>query len=119
MVIRVEAPKAFLKLFLAILAGGVLLAAAILPFAGAGGWVVNASTDTMNSNVQDISENNSVPLRSRITDRDGKTIAWVYNQNRTEVPSDKISQAMKDSIVAIEDRRFYDHNGVDLSLIHI
>ena len=55
-----------------------------------------------------------MPLRSRITDRDGKTIAWVYNQNRTEVPSDKISQAMKDSIVAIEDRRFYDHNGVDI-----
>lgn len=114
MVIAVDAPKAFLKLFLAILAGGVLLAAAILPFAGAGGWVVNASTDTMNSNVQDISENNSVPLRSRITDRDGKTIAWVYNQNRTEVPSDKISQAMKDSIVAIEDRRFYQHKGVDI-----
>lgn len=114
MVIAVEAPKAFLKLFLAILAGGVLLAAAILPFAGAGGWVVNASTDAMNSNVQDISENNTVPLRSRITDRDGKTIAWVYNQNRTEVPSDKISQAMKDSIVAIEDRRFYQHNGVDI-----
>lgn len=114
MVIAVEAPKAFLKLFLAILAGGVLLAAAILPFAGAGGWVVNASTDAMNSNVQDISENNTVPLRSRITDRDGKTIAWVYNQNRTEVPSDKISQEMKDSIVAIEDRRFYQHKGVDI-----
>jgi len=114
MVIAVEAPKAFLKLFLAILAGGVLLAAAILPFAGAGGWVVNASTDAMNSNVQDISENNTVPLRSRITDRDGKTIAWVYNQNRTEVPSDKISQKMKDSIVAIEDRRFYQHKGVDI-----
>lgn len=109
-----DAPKPFLKLFLAILAGGVLLAAAILPFAGASGWVVNASTDTMNSNVQDISENNTVPLRSRITDRDGKTIAWVYNQNRTEVPSKKISRAMKDSIVAIEDRRFYDHKGVDI-----
>ena len=67
MVIAVEAPKAFLKLFLAILAGGVLLAAAILPFAGAGGWVVNASTDAMNSNAQDISENNTVPLRSRPT----------------------------------------------------
>ena len=114
MVIAVEAPKAFLKLFLAILAGGMLLAAAILPFAGAGGWVVNASTDAMNSNVQDISENNTVPLRSRITDRDSKTIAWVYNQNRTEVPSDKISQEMKDSIVAIEDRRFYQHKGVDI-----
>lgn len=114
MVIRVEAPKAFLRLFLAILAGGVLLAAAILPFAGAGGWMVNASTDTMNSSVKDISENNTVPLRSRITDRNGKTIAWVYNQNRTEVPSDKISQAMKDSIVAIEDRRFYEHEGVDI-----
>ncbi|HIW95678.1 MAG TPA: penicillin-binding protein [Candidatus Corynebacterium gallistercoris] len=99
---------------LAVLTAGALLAAAILPFAGVGGWAVSASTETMNSNLQDITENNTIPLTTRVTDRDGKTLAWLYEQNRTEVPSEKISQAMKDSIVAIEDRRFYEHGGVDM-----
>ena len=35
------------------------------------------------------------------------------NQNRQAVTSDQISPAMKAAIVAIEDRRFYQHNGVD------
>ena len=35
------------------------------------------------------------------------------NQNRQAVTSDQISPAMKAAIIAIEDRRFYQHNGVD------
>ena len=41
-------------------------------------------------------------------------IATFYSQNRVYVPLAKISQEMQDAIVAIEDQRFYEHNGVDV-----
>jgi penicillin-binding protein 1A len=36
------------------------------------------------------------------------------NQNRILVPADQISPAMKHAIIAIEDKRFYEHPGVDV-----
>ncbi|MBC2682403.1 penicillin-binding protein [Corynebacterium sp. 4HC-13] len=102
------------RLLAAILAGGLLCALALAPFTAAGAWMVNSSVETMNSNLQDISANDKLPQTSTITDRNGKPIAWIYKQHRYEVSPSDISQEMKDSIVAIEDRRFYEHNGVDI-----
>ena len=50
-------------------------------------------------------------------DADGVTpvqLATVYSQNREEVTWDEVSQAVKDATVAGEDRRFYEHGGVDV-----
>ncbi|MDF1479067.1 transglycosylase domain-containing protein [Leifsonia sp. H3M29-4] len=41
-------------------------------------------------------------------------IATVYDQNREEVPYDQISQYALDAAVDGEDRRFFDHGGVDM-----
>jgi membrane peptidoglycan carboxypeptidase len=41
-------------------------------------------------------------------------IATVYDQNRQEVAWDGVSQFLKDAAVAGEDRRFYQHGGVDV-----
>ena len=41
-------------------------------------------------------------------------IAQVYSQNREEVKWEGVSQFLKDATVAGEDRRFYEHGGVDL-----
>jgi len=38
-------------------------------------------------------------------------------ENRIIVPSDRISEAMKDAIIAVEDRRFYENEGVDLRAV--
>src|SRR5699024_12829055 len=86
----------------------------MLPFASLGGAVVNSSANTMNANFADIETNKSLPQASTVLDREGNTIASVYDQRRFAVPADKISDAMKESIVAIEDRRVYEHNGVGL-----
>ena len=47
---------------------------------------------------------------------DGKTILAVLRgaESRVLVDSDQIAPMMKQAIVAIEDRRFYDHRGVDV-----
>lgn len=98
----------------AILAGALLVALTVAPAAGAAGWLITSSTKTMNENVQDISESTSLPVRSRILDRQGNLLAWVYNQNRQPVKFNQIADSMKQSIIAIEDRRFYEHRGVDV-----
>jgi Membrane carboxypeptidase (penicillin-binding protein) len=41
-------------------------------------------------------------------------IASVYEQNREEVSLDQMSDNLKNAAVAGEDRRFYDHGGIDL-----
>lgn len=66
----------------------------------------------MRSNLADLTSG-VTPGVSTITDVNGKPFAWVYDQYRISVPSEKISPNMKKAIVAIEDRRFYEHDGVD------
>ncbi|WP_164479081.1 transglycosylase domain-containing protein [Nakamurella antarctica] len=94
------------------LIGGVLVAILLLPYAAAAGLgatqVAQAveGTDTVNMNLP-------APERTVIQDKNGKPFAYLYDQNRTWVPFGDISQYLKDSIVSIEDRRFFDHFGVD------
>ena len=55
-----------------------------------------------------------VPIVSTMVDAAGNPIAWLFTQRRWEVPGDRIADTMKLAIVSIEDRRFGEHNGVDL-----
>ncbi|MGH7576926.1 MAG: transglycosylase domain-containing protein, partial [Longimicrobiales bacterium] len=50
---------------------------------------------------------------SILLDRDGNEISKLYVKRRIVVPTDSIAEVMQDAIVAIEDRRFREHNGVD------
>jgi penicillin-binding protein len=57
----------------------------------------------------------ALPQKSRLYASDGKTIiATFYAQNRTVVPLRRISQYMQRAMVAREDRRFFEHSGVDM-----
>ncbi len=42
-------------------------------------------------------------------------VATVYDQNRQEIPYDQISPYALNAAVAGEDKRFYDHGGIDIS----
>ena len=44
----------------------------------------------------------------------GDTLQEFYSQNRTVVPLERIPAHLQDAVVSIEDRRFYDHYGIDL-----
>jgi penicillin-binding protein 1A len=51
---------------------------------------------------------------SVVYDQNGTKLATLTNnQGRILLDSDEISPVMKEAVVAIEDRRFYEHNGVD------
>ncbi|MBU2601580.1 MAG: PBP1A family penicillin-binding protein, partial [Actinobacteria bacterium] len=52
---------------------------------------------------------------SRIYAADGTLLAYLHGvENRTIIGHERIPKVMKDALVAIEDERYYQHNGVDL-----
>ncbi|WP_278235471.1 transglycosylase domain-containing protein [Isoptericola sp. AK164] len=92
--------------------GGVLAAGFVIP-AVAG---VNAMADSTVEIYDDVpAELEPRPLsqQSRIYASNGKLLATFYYQNRIVKPLDEISEHMQNAVIAIEDERFYEHNGVD------
>jgi 1A family penicillin-binding protein len=53
------------------------------------------------------------PQATVVMDRRGKPAFSFYTEQRIDVPLDQVSPHMVDAIVAVEDRRFYAHHGVD------
>lgn len=49
-----------------------------------------------------------------IETKDGKVIGRLYNENRMLTTLEEVPQHVKDAFIAIEDRRFYEHSGVDV-----
>ncbi|WP_308126503.1 penicillin-binding protein [Rhodococcoides corynebacterioides] len=91
---------------------GALLAGVMFPLAGGFGYASNRAADTVDNVSAELVEG-TVPAVSTMVDAAGNPIAWLYEQRRFEVPSDRISNEMKLAIVSIEDRRFAEHDGVD------
>jgi len=68
--------------------------------------------------INEQTQRNTIWAQATANPADGYVqIATVYAENREEVAWDEVSQYIKDATVAGEDRRFYDHNGVDVQSI--
>lgn len=50
---------------------------------------------------------------TRIFSKDGQLIATLFRENRTWVPLASLPKALPKALLAVEDRRFYKHSGVD------
>jgi membrane peptidoglycan carboxypeptidase len=94
------------------LVAGLLLAGVTFPLIGGVGLVSNDASDTVSATSSDLAAG-QLPLVTTVTDRAGAPLAYLYDQNRQPTPADQIAPTMKAAIVAIEDRRFYEHEGVD------
>jgi 1A family penicillin-binding protein len=55
-----------------------------------------------------------VPQATQVFDANGRPVSSLFVQNRTVVPSGDIPNALKQGTVAVEDKRFYEHPGIDL-----
>ena len=100
------------KMGWACLLASVIVAALLFPVAGGVGLMSNRASDIVANGSAQLLEGD-VPAVTTMVDAKGNTIAWLYSQRRFEVPGDQIADAMKLAIVAIEDKRFAEHNGVD------
>jgi len=56
-------------------------------------------------------------LSSYIYDKDEHEVANIYVENRVPIEFEKIPDSVKSAFLAIEDIRFYNHNGLDLRRI--
>ena len=91
---------------------GVVAAALMFPVAGSIGLLLNRASEVVAGSSAQVLVGD-VPRVSTMVDAAGNPIAWLYSQRRFEVPTDQIANTIKLAIVAIEDKRFAEHNGVD------
>ncbi|MHB1172651.1 MAG: transglycosylase domain-containing protein [Lacisediminihabitans sp.] len=98
---------------------GVLVAAMITPTLALTSVTAN-NTIGVFDNLPDFIRLGTQSQQNTIyANRDGKPvqIASTFRQNRKEVGWNDVSQFVKDAVVAGEDRRFYDHGGVDITSV--
>jgi len=115
--VRPRTPATFLGRVLALALGsvvaGVVLGLMLLPLAGGAG-VLTRDVVRQFESLPDTLTEPPLPERTAILASDGSLLATLYYQNRIEVPFESIAPSMRQAIIAIEDARFLDHNGVDV-----
>jgi len=93
--------------------GGVLLAGLALPAVTLAGQATNGTAQIFES-LPDAFNETDLPQSSNIYASDGTTLlATFYTENRIVVPLEEISPWMQKAQVDVEDKRFWEHNGVD------
>jgi membrane peptidoglycan carboxypeptidase len=55
-----------------------------------------------------------VPERSVVLDRNGRALAYFWDQDRQSVATNRMAKVVRDAAVAVEDARFWSNKGVDL-----
>jgi membrane peptidoglycan carboxypeptidase len=92
--------------------GGLLAAGLVMPSVA----TTNVIAQTSVRLFDDLpSELETIPLseKSTLLTADGTVLAEFYSQNRIVVRLDQMSQAMRNAVLAVEDKRFYEHGGID------
>ncbi len=100
---------------------GILVTAAVAPAVALSGI---AATNTINVfdnlpeylSIDRLAQKSNIYASTNAEDPVGTRVllASFYEQNRVDVPSDAISQFVKDAAIAGEDPRFMEHGGVDV-----
>ncbi|MCY7340990.1 MAG: penicillin-binding protein [Pseudonocardia sp.] len=93
------------------LVAGTVLAAVLVPPIGAAGALAAAATAGSRTSAPSLA--GDLPAVTTVTDSTGAPLAYLYDQYRTPVTATQIAPAMLGAVVAIEDRRFFAHGGVD------
>jgi penicillin-binding protein 1A len=107
----VKALKFCLKFLLTVAVGSAALAGSLTLLAPASEPLTHATTPIGKLELTI----NAPPARSLIYDRSGALVTTLAAEDRSPVRLRDIPQVLIDAVISIEDRKFYEHNGVDLS----
>jgi membrane peptidoglycan carboxypeptidase len=92
----------------------VVVSAMAAPWAIGAGWIASKAATTLTDTRCDVVEQ-PLPQRTTILARDGRTvIATLFVQDRTPLALADVPTFLIRALVATEDRRFFEHHGVDL-----
>ncbi|SDE35733.1 transglycosylase domain-containing protein [Glycomyces harbinensis] len=95
------------------LLAGLAIAALLFPLAAMAGLSAKAGFSQIDTLSVEVTETDP-PLTSYVYASDGETlISLFYDEFRRHVTLDEVAPVMQQAMVAAEDSRFYDHNGVD------
>jgi membrane peptidoglycan carboxypeptidase len=92
---------------------GVVVAAAAFPALGFTGLTAKAASDSFQNLPAEL-KTPPLPQTSYLYAADGTLITSFYDENRELVKLADVPQVMRDAMVAAEDVRFYEHQGVDM-----
>jgi len=95
---------------------GVLVTITVAPAVALTGVAASSAIGVFDS-IPDYFDLEELPQRNEIwahQDNGYVQVATIFDQNREQVPYTQISPYVVDGLVAAEDRRFFDHGGVDI-----
>jgi len=75
---------------------------------------VSCASDVPCVTLAELRHGAALPEAIHIYDRNGDLLADVAGPRRRAIPDERIPERVKDAWVAVEDRRFWDHGGVDV-----
>src|SRR5436305_10957166 len=78
-------------------------------------WSVLGADLRAEANTFDLSKLEQMESASVIVDRNNKIFGQIYVENRETVPYDQLPRDLINAVVAVEDSKFYQHHGYDLS----
>ncbi|MEN8229256.1 MAG: transglycosylase domain-containing protein [Bacteroidota bacterium] len=99
-------PKRLLKIFFYLLAGLVLIQGALILLVFAGVFGKLPDTQALKK-IQN-------PIATEVYSADGVLMGTYYIQNRQYLEPSEITDAIRNALIATEDIRFHNHNGIDL-----
>lgn len=77
------------------------------------GWVYVTAEYERRASEFDLAQLEKMEAASIILDREGKQMGKIFIQNRNPVALDQIAPMMVKAVIAAEDNKFYQHDGVD------
>jgi membrane peptidoglycan carboxypeptidase len=92
--------------------GGVLAAGLALPGVALANGAANLSVQAFEDLPTELNTT-ALPQKSVILASDGTQLATFFTENRVVVPLADIAPIMQKAVIATEDKRFYEHSGID------